>query len=160
MWQALLAWLRWLRWWLTPDRVVALRVETWNVDDAWSYWPEWPEEFILRRDPMWTPVDQINVGDSCNLKVVGVKKSGRLVTLTPDQYVATDGTFVEIVGGVVTGLEEGLATITAALVANPAVSGQCTLAVADPIVSVVVETGNEVEDDPVEEVIVETGDGG
>lgn len=106
---------------------------------------------------MWTPVDQINVGDSCSLKVVGIKKSGKIVALTPDQYTASDGVFAEVVGDQVTGVEEGVAVITAALVANPAITGQTTLAIADPIMSLQVTTGREVEEDPIETLNVTTG---
>ena len=140
MWTDLIAWLRRLVWLLTPDRVVAIGVET-------GY----------RRRTMWTPVDGIDVGRSCSLRVLGTKKSGTVVELTSDQYSATDGAAVEIIGDQVTGREEGVATITAALIANPAITGSCTLAVADPIMTLDVSTGNNVEEDPVENVAVQTG---
>jgi hypothetical protein len=102
----------------------------------------WERRTIL----MWVPVDQMDVGDTCELAVVARKKSGKLVDLSPTEYTAADGTFVEIVGTVVTGKEEGLATITATLTANPAVVGSATIAIADPVVELLVKLGRTVAD--------------
>jgi len=97
------------------------------------------------RQNMWVPVDQIEVGEECLLKVVAVKKSGVIVDLSPADYSASDGVYAEVVGDLVRGREEGVAIITATLLANPTITGVALLAVADPIVSLELQLGRNME---------------
>jgi hypothetical protein len=127
MWPFLLVVFFLFLYWFTRNPVVSLQVTL----------------LRRRRADMWVPVDKLEIGESCSVRVEAVKRSGKLVELSLDDVILSDGDAVTIDGGIVTAAGEGEAEVKAELIANLAINGKATLTVVDSVVSLEVLLGRE-----------------